>query len=139
MKIPPMFDLSEKIALVSGASRGIGAAIAQTLADFGANVILTSRRIENLKEVESRIKASGKKALCIACHNGELREIEELFKKIQQNYGGLDILVNNAATNPYYGPVIDAEEKAWEKTISVILKGRFFMSQHAAILMREKG
>ena len=70
MKIPPMFDLSEKIALVSGASRGIGAAIARTLADFGANVILTSRRIENLKEVESRIKESGKKASCIACHNG---------------------------------------------------------------------
>ena len=139
MKIPPMFDLSEKIALVSGASRGIGTAIAQTLSDFGANVILTSRRIENLKEVESQIKESGKKASCIACHNGELREIEELFEKIQQTYGSLDILVNNAATNPYYGPVIDAEEKAWEKTISVNLKGPFFMSQRAAILMRENG
>ena len=92
MKIPSMFDITEKVALVSGASRGIGAAIAQTLAEFGAEVILTSRRIENLKEVESQIKESGKKASCIACHNGELREIEELFEKIHQAYGGLDIL-----------------------------------------------
>ena len=67
MKIPSMFDLTDKVALVSGASRGIGAAIAQTLAEFGAEVILTSRRIENLKEVESQIKESGKKASCIAC------------------------------------------------------------------------
>jgi Dehydrogenases with different specificities (related to short-chain alcohol dehydrogenases) len=119
MKTPPMFDLSEKIALISGASRGIGAAIAQTLAEFGAEVILTSRRIENLKEVETQIKESGKKVSCFACHNGELREIEELFEKIKQRYGSLDILVNNAATNPYHGPLIDAEEKAWNKTISV--------------------
>jgi len=139
MKIPPMFDLSEKIALVSGASRGIGAAIARTLAEYGANVILTSRRIENLKDVESQINESGKKVSCFACHNGELQEIEDLFEKIQQTYGSLDILVNNAATNPYYGPVIDTEEKAWDKTISVNLKGPFFMSQRAAILMRENG
>ena len=66
MKIPSMFDITEKVALVSGASRGIGAAIAKTLAEFGAEVILTSRRIENLKEVESQIKESGKKASCIA-------------------------------------------------------------------------
>ena len=134
-----MFDLSEKIALISGASRGIGAAIAQTLAEFGAEVILTSRSIENLKKVESRIKDSGKKVSCIACHNGELEEIEMLFKKIRNTHGSLDILVNNAATNPYYGPVIDAEVKAWNKTISVNLKGPFFMSQRAAILMRENG
>ena len=132
-----MFDLTEKVALISGASRGIGAAIAQTLAEFGAEVILTSRRIENLKEVESQIKKSGKKASCMACHNGELGQIEELFKEIRQTHGSLDILVNNAATNPYYGPVIDAEEKAWDKTFSVNLKGPFFMSQHAVRLMRE--
>jgi len=139
MRIPVMFDLSEKIALISGASRGIGAAIARTLAEFGAEVILTSRRIENLKEVESQINKSGKKATCIACHNGELGEIEELFEKIKKTFGSLDILVNNAATNPFYGPVIDADEKAWDKTFSVNLKGPFFMSQRAAILMREKG
>ena len=139
MKIPSMFDITEKVALVSGASRGIGAAIAKTLAEFGAEVILTSRRLENLKEVESQIKESGKKASCIACHNGEMGEIEALFKKIRQTHGSLDILVNNAATNPYYGPLVDAEEKSWDKTLSVNLKGPFFMSQHAARLMRENG
>ncbi len=139
MTIPSMFNLTEKTALISGASRGIGAAIAKTLAEFGADVILTSRRLENLSEVESQIKESGKKASCIACHNGELGEIEALFEKIRQNHGSLDILVNNAATNPYYGSVINAEEKAWDKTLSVNLKGPFFMSQHAAKLMRENG
>ena len=119
MKIPSLFDLTEKVALISGASRGIGAAIAQTLAEFGAEVILTSRRIENLNEVESQIKESGKKVSCIACHNGELGEIEALFEKIRQTHSSLDILVNNAATNPYYGPVVDAEEKSWDKTLSV--------------------
>jgi len=139
MKIPSMFNLTEKVALISGASRGIGAAIAHTLAEFGADVILTSRSIDNLKEVESKINESGKKASCFACHNGDLGEIEGLFEKIRQTHGRLDILVNNAATNPYYGPVIDAGEKAWDKTLGVNLKGPFFISQHAAMLMRENG
>ncbi len=139
MEIPPLFNLTEKVALVSGASRGIGAAIAQILAEFGANVILTSRRAENLKEVETAILKSGNQASSMVCHNGYLAQIESLFQNIKKIHGRLDILINNAATNPFYGSVLDADEAAWDKTLDVNLKGPYFMCQHAAKLMRKNG
>jgi len=139
MEITPLYDLTKKVALVSGASRGIGASIAQILAEFGAHVILTSRREENLKESQTAILESGNKASCIVCHNGDLAQIEELFQKIQVIHGRLDILINNAATNPFYGSVLAADEAAWNKTLDVNLKGPYFMSQHAAKLMRKNG
>ncbi|MCS5547393.1 MAG: SDR family oxidoreductase [SAR324 cluster bacterium] len=139
MEIPAMFDLTDKVALVSGASRGIGAATAQILAEYGAHVILTSRKAENLKEVEEVIIKSGNQASSMVCHNGDLVQIEALFQNIQKTHGRLDILVNNAATNPFYGSVLAADEQAWDKTLNVNLKGPFFMSQHAAKLMRENG
>ena len=139
MEILPLFNLTEKVALVTGASRGIGAAIAQILAEFGANVILTSRRAENLKEVETAILKSGNQASSTVCHNGDLAQIESLFQNIKKIHGRLDILINNAATNPFYGSVLDADEAAWDKTLDVNLKGPYFMCQHAAKLMRKKG
>ena len=139
MEIPPLFNLTEKVALVSGASRGIGAAIAQILAEFGANVILTSRRAENLKEVETAILKSGNQASSRVCHNGDLAQIESLFQNIKKIHGRLDILINNAATNPFYGSVLDADEAAWDKTLDVNLKGPYFMCQHAAKLMQKNG
>ncbi len=133
------FNLTGKIALVSGASRGIGESIAKTLASHGAEVILTSRKIEGLTAVEKDITAAGGKAVSIACHNGKMNEIESLFKEIESRYGRLDILVNNAATNFYFGDVLNANEAAWDKTMEVNLKGYFFMSQHAAKLMLKSG
>ena len=139
MEIQPLFNLTEKVALVSGASRGIGAAIAQILAEFGANVILTSRRAENLKEVETAILKSGNQASSMVCHNGDLAQIEALFQNIKKLHGRLDILINNAATNPFYGSVLDAGEAAWDKTLDVNLKGPYFMCQNAAKLMQKNG
>ena len=139
MEIPAMFDLTDKVALVSGASRGIGAATAQILAEYGAHVILTGRKAENLKQVEEVIIKSGNQASSMVCHNGDLLQIGAIFQKIQKTHGRLDILVNNAATNPFYGSVLVADEQAWDKTLSVNLKGPFFMSQHAAKLMRVNG
>jgi len=139
MGIPPFFNLTEKVALVSGASRGIGAAIAQILAEFGANVILTSRKAENLKEVETAILKSGYQASSMVCHNGDLTQIESLFQNIKKIHGRLDILINNAATNPFYGSVLDADEAAWDKTLDVNLKGPYFMCQNVAKLMRKNG
>ena len=139
MEVPAMFDLSSKVALVSGASRGIGAATAKILAEFGAHVILTSRKAENLEEVQSQIKNAGNQASAMVCHNGDLAQIESLFEKISESHGRLDILVNNAATNPFYGSVLEADEQAWNKTLEVNLKGPFFMSQSAAGLMRKNG
>ncbi len=139
MQLPSMFDLTDKVALVSGASRGIGAAVAQTLAEAGAHVILTGRKAEKLIEVENVIKKSGNKASSMVCHNGDLTQIDALFEEINRRHSRLDILLNNAATNPYFGPAIEAEEKAWDKTLDVNLKGPFFMSQHAAKLMQDCG
>ncbi len=133
------FRLHNKIALVTGASRGIGESIAATLAAHGAEVIISSRKIEGLRPVEETIRANGGKALALACHNGKLDEIGRLFQEIKERYGRLDILVNNAATNFYFGDVLNAPESAWDKTMEVNLKGYFFMSQAAAKMMVENG
>jgi NAD(P)-dependent dehydrogenase (short-subunit alcohol dehydrogenase family) len=133
------FKLTDKIALITGASRGIGEAIALTLAEYGAHCILTSRKIEGLQAVADKITKSGGKAEAIACHAGYVDQIEALNKQIGEKFGKLDILVNNAATNPYFGEMIGADERAWDKTIEVNLKGPFFMIQHAAKLMEKSG
>lgn len=134
------FDLDNKIAIVTGASRGIGQSIAKGLAAHGATVFCTSRKIEDLNKVKDEIELEGGKAHAIACHIGKLDDIQNLFKAVEERYGRLDILVNNAATNPYFGDVLHATADAWDKTIDVNFKGYFFMSQFAANLMiKNKG
>jgi NAD(P)-dependent dehydrogenase (short-subunit alcohol dehydrogenase family) len=133
------FSLDSKIALITGASRGIGEAIAMTLANYGAHCILVSRKIDALQGVVEKIKETGGKAEAIACHMGYLEQIEVLFKEVKDRFGKIDILVNNAATNPYFGDMLGADEGAWDKTNDVNLKGPFFMIQHAARLMMESG
>ncbi|HOT20649.1 MAG TPA: SDR family oxidoreductase, partial [Spirochaetota bacterium] len=129
-----------KIAIVTGASRGIGQSIAKGLAAHGATVFCTSRKIEDLNKVKDEIELEGGKAHAIACHIGKLDDIQNLFKAVEERYGRLDILVNNAATNPYFGDVLHATADAWDKTIDVNFKGYFFMSQYAANLMiKNKG
>ena len=133
------FSLEGKIALVTGGSRGIGEAIAMALAEHGAHCILISRKIEGLQAVKEKIEARGGKADAIACHVGHMDQIESLFAQIEERFGKLDILINNAATNPYFGEMIGAEERAWNKTFEVNLKGPFFLTQHAAKLMEKGG
>lgn len=133
------FSLKGKIAVVTGASRGIGESIARTLAEYGAEVIITNKTMEGLPEVEEAIRAAGGKAVAKACHNGVLSDIEELFKFVEETYGRLDILVNNAAMNFYFGGMLDASEDVWDKTMEVNLKGTFFMCQHGARLMMKNG
>lgn len=134
-----IFSLEGRVALVTGASRGIGEAIAKTLAENGAKIILTARRIEGLTRVTEEIVAGGGSATAIACHLGEMDQISRLFDQIRSEYGKLDILINNAGTNPFFGDVLSADEKAWDKTVDVNLKGYFFMSQYAAKIMKEQG
>jgi len=133
------FNLKDKIAVVTGASRGIGENIAKTLASHGAEVVLVSRKIDSLKKVEAEIVAEGGKAFSIACHNGNMEQIKNLFSVLKEKYGKLDILVNNAATNPYFGDNLNATEEVWDKTVDVNLKGYFFMSQYASQMMIESG
>jgi NAD(P)-dependent dehydrogenase (short-subunit alcohol dehydrogenase family) len=134
-----MFSLAGRTALVTGASRGIGEAIAKTLAEHGARVILTARRVEGLKRVAEEIEAEGGTAAALACHLGEMDQIVQLFAQVRTTYGKLDILVNNAGTNPFFGDILSADEKAWDKTVDVNLKGYFFMSQEAAKIMKDHG
>ena len=134
-----LFDLSGKLALITGASRGIGAEVAKTLARFGARVILSSRKREGLDGIAQEIKEEGFEAKVRPCHNGDLSQINSLFEELDREGESVDILVNNAATNPYFGPAVEMEEAAWDKTFEVNLKGPFFMSQQAAKRMKQKG
>ena len=134
-----LFDLDGKIAFVSGASRGIGAAIAQLLAQQGAHVIVSSRRLESCQTVVDAITAVGGKATAMACHIGEMEQISAVFAQIRQQFGRLDILVNNAAANPFFGNILDTDLAAFQKTVDVNIRGYFFMSVEAGKLMRENG
>ena len=133
------FSLTNKIALITGASRGIGEALAIALAEHGARCILVSRKIEGLQAVKEKIEHRGGQADAIAGHTGNLEQINQLFEQIKNKYDRLDILINNAATNPYFGEMMDAAETVWDKTNDVNLKGPFFIIQHAARLMEKSG
>jgi len=133
------FSLDGKVALVTGASRGIGEAIAMTLAEYGAQVVLVSRKLDALTKVAEKIAKTGGTAVPIACNMGKQEQIADLFKEVKEKVEKLDILVNNAATNPYFGDMLGADEGIWDKTNDVNLKGPFFMIQHAARLMIESG
>ena len=134
-----LFDLTGKIALVTGASRGIGEAIAELLAEQGAHVIVSSRKLEGCQQVADKITAAGHSAEALACHVGSMEQIEEAFALIKSKHGKLDILVNNAATNPYFGHILDTDLGAYSKTVDVNIRGYFFMSIEAGKLMRDNG
>jgi NAD(P)-dependent dehydrogenase (short-subunit alcohol dehydrogenase family) len=134
-----LFDLTGKIALVSGASRGIGAAIAKLLAGQGAHTIVSSRRQADCEAVVADIVAAGGSAAALACHIGELDQIGALFAKVREKHGRLDVLVNNAAANPYFGSILKTDPNAFQKTVDVNIRGYFFMSTHGAQLMIENG
>ncbi len=134
-----LFDLSGRVALVTGASRGIGEAIATLLARHGAEVVVSSRKLDGCEAVADRIRESGGKAHPIACHIGDLQQIGALMGAVEERIGRLDILVNNAATNPYYGHILDTDPGVFEKTVDVNIRGYFFMSVAAGRLMREGG
>lgn len=134
-----LFDLSGKVALVTGASRGIGEEAAKLLAMQGAHVIVSSRKQEACEKVAQAIQAEGGQASVFACHIGELEQIEAIYQHISKEHGQLDILVNNAAANPYYGHIVDTDLGAFNKTLEVNIRGYFYMSVNACKLMREQG
>src|SRR5512136_2782660 len=95
------FDLAGKVAVVTGASRGIGEAIAKAYAEYGAHVVVSSRKQEGCEAVAAAINAAGGKAAAVACHIGDMAALTNLFETVQKSCGRVDVLVNNAATNPY--------------------------------------
>ncbi len=134
-----LFNLTDKVALVTGASRGIGEEIAKLLATQGAHVIVSSRKTDDCQNVADAIRESGGSADAHACHVGNMDDIKTTVEHIRENHGKLDILVNNAATNPYFGHILDTDLEAYQKTVDVNLRGYFFMSIEAGKLMKEQG
>ena len=133
------FDLSGKVAIVTGASRGIGEAIAVTLAGAGANVVVSSRKQEGVDAVAERIRAGGGEATAITAHTGDAAAVEALVAAAVESYGGVDIVVNNAATNPHFGPVLTADESHWDKTFEVNVKGYMRLIKACVPSMQARG
>lgn len=134
-----LFDLTGRVALVTGASRGIGESVARTLAQYGAHVIVSSRKIDSCETVAQSIREDGGSAEAFACHIGEMEQIEAIWAHIESAHGKLDILVNNAAANPYFGPIEDTDMAAFQKTVDVNIRGYFFMCAQGARLMKKSG
>ena len=133
------FDLTGKVAVVTGASRGIGEAIAKAYAEHGAQVIVSSRKHDGCDAVATAINAAGGQAKAVACHIGDMAALGQLFDTVKAQFGRIDVLVNNAATNPYYGHILDTDLGAFQKTVDVNIRGYFYASVLAGRMRREQG
>lgn len=132
-------DLSGKVALVTGASRGIGKAIALAFADAGADLAIASRKQADLDLVAEEIRAMGRKALVVPAHNREIDDLKRLVETVKTEYGRIDILVNNAATNPGMGMLVDQDEKMYDQIMNTNLRGYTVLSQLVGKIMIEQG
>ncbi len=126
------FDLSHRVVVVTGASRGIGEAVARACAEAGASVVLAARKQPALDEVAASITAAGGNALAVACHVGHPEEVAQLFDKAGEHFGRVDGLVNNAATNPYLGPVLAVSDALFDKIFEVNVKSCIYASREFA-------
>ncbi|PJF40763.1 MAG: glucose 1-dehydrogenase [Chloroflexi bacterium] len=136
-----VFDITGKVAIITGASRGIGFAIATHFAEAGAKVTLSSRKQDGLDAAAAEIRASHETAdvLPVAAHNGDKIALQALVQKTVETYGRIDILVNNAATNPHFGTLLDAEDSLWHKTIEVNVMGNVWLTQAVVPIMIQHG
>ena len=133
------FCLRGKVALVTGGSRGIGRAIALGLVEVGADLVLVSRKLPDLEAVAQEVSQMNRKVLTIPANIRNLEDIDMVVSKAVTEFGGIDILINNAATNPVFGSVFDIHEKAWDVTLGLNLKACFFLSQAVGRVMRDRG
>lgn len=138
-RIKPLFDLSGKTALVTGASKGIGEAMARALAEFGAKVVVSSRKQESVELVAASFNKDGYESKAIAANMGDINDIHNLVDKTVEEYGGVDIIINNAAANPVFGPIQNTDERAFDKIIDVNLKGPFELSKKAYPILKKRG
>jgi|TARA_R110000796_G_scaffold60307_4_gene139388 NAD(P)-dependent dehydrogenase (short-subunit alcohol dehydrogenase family) len=133
------FNLKNKVAIVTGASKGIGESIARGLAEYGAKVVISSRNQEAVDQVANNLKKEGYDALGIACHVGDEDQLKKLVEETMNAYGGLDILVNNAATNPFYGPLDTMENALFDKIMDINAKAPFHLANLCYPIMKKSG
>ncbi len=134
-----LFDLTDKVAIITGASKGIGKAIAHALGAHGARVVVSSRNQEAVDEVAVELSSAGIEARGIAAHMGEPENIRQLVDHAVEEFGGVDILINNAATNPVFGPVLMTDRRAFDKIMDVNVKGPFELSKLVQPIMMARG
>ncbi len=132
-------SLAGKTAIVTGASRGIGEATALALAESGADVVLVARNIQALEAVAEKVRGKGVRALALSAHIGRMDGVEDVVTRTLAEFGRIDVLVNNAASNPTMASAMDVDERAWDTIMNLNLKGLFFLSQRVARVMREQG
>ena len=119
--------LKDKVIVITGASRGIGEAIARACIEGGARVVLASRKQAELDKVAASLPPE--QAIAVACHTGKAEDVDALFARAAERFGRVDGLVNNAATNPYFGPLIDTPDAAIDKTVEVSLRGYLYCAR----------
>ncbi len=135
----PLVHLENKVALVTGGTRGIGEAIARAYAAAGAKVVVASRKQEGCDRAAAAIREAGGDAHGVAFHAGELEQIPKLVEATIAKYGRIDVLVNNAATNPHFGPLLTVERAQWDKTFDVNLRGYFELARAVANHLIDRG
>jgi NAD(P)-dependent dehydrogenase (short-subunit alcohol dehydrogenase family) len=133
------FDLTGKVAVITGSSRGIGRASAELLAKLGAKVVVSSRKADACEAVAGGIRKDGGDAHVIPCNISRRDEVEGLIKGTVKHYGPIDILVCNAAVNPYYGPLLDIPDEAFDKIMGSNVKSNIWLCAQAIPAMAERG
>ena len=133
------FRLDGKVAIVTGGSRGIGRAIALTLAEAGADIVLTSRKLPDLEAVAKEVEAFGVRALPVSANIRHLEEHDSVVKAALDKFGHIDSLINNAGTSVVYSSLFDMDERAWDVTMGLNVKAVFFLSQRVAAQMKKQG
>ncbi len=133
------FELTNKVAIITGASKGIGRAIAMLLGRQGATVVVSSRKQEAVDETANAFKHHGIHAEGIAAHMGDPIQVKSLLDQTVAKFGGVDIIVNNAATNPSFGPIIDTDAQVFDKIMEVNVKGPLELCKLAYPVMKQRG
>ena len=134
-----LFNFTGKVAVVTGASKGIGEAIARYLANFGAKVVISSRKQADLDILAAEMRQGGGDVTAIEAHMGDMAQVKNLFDKTVEIYGGIDILVNNAAANPHFGPTVECPEAAFDKIMEINVKAPFVLSKLVQPVMKQRG
>ncbi len=137
--IKERFDLNGKVAIITGSSKGIGAAMARGLAEFGAKVVISSRKQEAVDIVVHELRAEGLEATGIACHVGDTEQLKNLVEKTVETYGGIDILINNAATNPVYDGIEKMGAEVFDKIMNVNVRACFLLANLCQAEMVKRG